>query len=111
MEVVLLKTRHLIVTDGLSYYDSGTGMRSGIRVTGVVYVVVGNGAVSSTRAMLFTDEQYIYIVMFDKEFNFINMLMKSIGVPLGHPQEFSQFYFFLSNIVSMFITMLFCCSN
>jgi len=66
--------------------------------------------VSSTRAMRFTDEQYIYILMFEKEFNFINM-SKSIGVPLGHPQEFSQFYFLLSNIVSMFITMLFCCND
>jgi len=111
LEVVLLKTGQLIVTDGLSYYVSGHGMRSGIRVIGVVYVVVGNGAVSSTRAMRFTDEQYIYIVIFEKEFNFINMLVKSIGVPLGHPQEFSQFYFLLSSIVSMFIAMLFCCNN
>jgi siroheme synthase (precorrin-2 oxidase/ferrochelatase) len=99
------------MTDGLSYYDSGPGMRSGIRVIGVVYVIVGNGAVSSNRAMRFTDEQYIYTVMFEKVFNFINMLMKSVGVPLGHPQEFSQFYFLLSSIVSMFITMLFCCNN
>jgi len=52
----LLKTGQLIVTDGLSYYDSGPGMRSGIRVISVVYVVVGNGAASSTRAMGFTDE-------------------------------------------------------
>ena len=66
----MLKTRQLIVTNGLSYYDSGPGMRSGIRVIGVVYVVVGNGAVSSTGAMRFTDEQqYMYIVMFEKEFN------------------------------------------
>jgi len=52
----LLKTGQLIVTNGLSYYDSGLGMRSGIRVIGVVYVVVGNGTVSSTRAMRFTVE-------------------------------------------------------
>ena len=97
----MLKTGQLIVTDGLSYYDSGLSVRSGIRVIGVVCVVVGNGAVSSTRAMGFTDEQYVYIVMFEKEFNFIDMLMKSIGVPLGHPQEFNQFYFLLSNIVSI----------
>ena len=90
----MLKTGQLVVTDGLSYYDSGPGMRSGIGVIGLVYVVVGNGAVSSTRAMRFTDEQYIYLVMFEKEFNFINMSMKSNGVPLGNPQEFSQFYFF-----------------
>ena len=106
-----MKTGQLIVTDGLSYYDSGPGMRSGIGVIGVVYVVVGNGAVSSTRTMRLTDEQYVYIVIFEKEFNFNNMLLKSIGVPLGHPQEFSQFYFLLSNIVSMFIAMLFCCNN
>jgi hypothetical protein len=51
------------MADGLSYYDGSTSVCSVIRVVGVVYVVVGNRAVGSIRAMRLTDEQYIYILL------------------------------------------------
>jgi hypothetical protein len=52
------------MADGLSYYDGGPGVCRGIRVIDVVYVVLGNRAVSSFHAVRLADEHYIYVVMF-----------------------------------------------
>ena len=51
------------MADGLSYYDSSSGVCSGIRVIGVIYVVLGNRAVGSIREMHLTNEKYIYVVL------------------------------------------------